>query len=563
MPYHLVTTQSALWVNRMVEKLRLQPFSSYYVLLLVALSSSFFYLSWCSFWLGGLLCVAIVPMLAIIKLLTIAPKKKIFCLASIALTLLLWNTLTIWWIYKVAFEGLIFVLVYNTFCLSLPWFLYYYIRKWGGLYLGYLGLVTSWLTLEHAHLSWAYWELTFPWLNLGNGLAALPQWIQWYEYTGILGGSLWILIINILLYHLLFEKASPCLWARWCCALLCPIAISLIRYYTYKEKGMNVEAVVVQPNFDSYTEKEYGSPTFVPYPRQIDRLLALSKQQLTPATALVVWPESAIGNYLQETSIHADRSMQPIFHFLEIYPAVNLVTGCVSYCAYGPMKATKTARMIRRNYVDNFNSVLYLRGRQKMDIYHKVKLLPGGEFIPYFDLLPDKVLDWVKQRFLDIGGIDPFFGKGNGAKVFEIDGQIKVAPIICYELLYGAFVGSSVQKGANLFAVATNDGWWGNTPIYHQFFQYSRLIAIAHRRSVVRAANTGISGFINQRGAAIATTNRLEVAAMRGIVHTNNQMTFYSLYGDYIGHIASWTCLLLWCMVCIMRWQRKKMQLLA
>ncbi|CAH2559859.1 apolipoprotein N-acyltransferase [Cardinium endosymbiont of Oedothorax gibbosus] len=555
---HLIVAPYVSWLNHITTKLFPQQFSKRYLVLLIALSSGFFYLSWCSFWFGCLLCVAIVPMLCMIKLLIIVPPKKIFCLASIVLTLLLWNTLTIWWIYKAAFEGFLFAACYNTGCLALPWFLYYYMRKWGGLYIGYLGLVTSWLTLEHVHLSWEYWELTFPWLNLGNGLAALPWWIQWYEYTGILGGSLWILMANILLYHLLFEKAHPFLLKGFLGWVLLPISISLMIYYSYKEKGIHVEAVVIQPNFDSYTEKDYTSPYFVPYTRQIDRLLTLSKQQLTPATCLVVWPESAIDFCLEEVRVRDYLLMQPIFQFLETYASLNLITGSSSFCVYGPMKATQTAQKRRGQYMDYFNSVLYLKAGRTIDIYHKVKRLPGGEYIPYFHLLPEKALVWLKQRFADIGDIDPCLGKGNGAKVFEINHYIKVAPIICYELLYGAFVGSSVQKGANLFAVVTNDGWWGDTPVYHQFFQYSRLLAIAHRKSVMRAANTGISGFINQRGEVIASTNRLEAAAMRAVVCANNQITFYSLYGDYIGRIASWACLLLLCRVYMVRLRQKK-----
>ncbi|MGI2299601.1 apolipoprotein N-acyltransferase [Candidatus Cardinium hertigii] len=554
MSHRLLSIQYTLGMDRIA----LKRFPKGYVFLLVTLSSTCFYLSWCSFWLGGLLFVAIVPILAIFKLLTIAPKQKHFCLFSVVYTLFFWNTLTIWWIYKATFLAFLFTVCYNTFCLALPCFFYYWIRKWGGLYMGYLGLVTSWLTLEYAHLSWEYWELTFPWLNLGNGLAALPQWIQWYEYTGILGGSLWVLIVNIFLYHLLFEKANFLLFNGWCWGILLPIAISLMIYYRYKEKGRNVEAVVVQPNFDNYTEKDYTSPCFVPYACQIDRLLALSKQQLTPATCLVVWPESAIDCWLEEEKLGDYLLMQPIFQFLDTHTALNLITGISSRCLYGPIQATKTAQIRRGAYVDYFNSVFHLKTLQKIDIYHKQKRVPGGEYIPYFHLLPIPLCSWLKQKFVDIGNIDPCLGKGNETKVFKIDDHINVAPIICYELLYGAFVGKSAQKGANLFVVVTNDGWWGNTPIYHDFFQYTRLLAIAHRKSVVRAASTGISGLISQRGAVIAATNRLEVAATRGVVYANNQLTFYSLHGDYIGRIAAWTCFILCCIISMVRLQQKK-----
>ncbi|WP_243018050.1 MULTISPECIES: apolipoprotein N-acyltransferase [Candidatus Cardinium] len=551
MLHRLISTRSTLWINRFNIFFPPKQFSKRYLLLLIALSSSLFYLSWCSSWFGGLLLVAIVPMLGILKLLTIIPSKKYCYFFSIILTLLLWNILTLWWIYKAAFPAFVFAVCYNTLCLALPWFFYYYTRKWGGLYLGYLGLVTSWLTLEHAHLSWDLWELTFPWLNLGNGLAALPQWIQWYEYTGILGGSLWILIANILFYHSIFERTNHFVFKGllgWICI---PLSISLIIYYYHREKGNYVEAVVVQPNIDSYTEKYPYAPSFVPYECQIDRLLTLSKEQLTPATGLLLWPESAIPGSLQEARLHDDQLMQPIFEFLERHPALHLITGATSEWLYGLTKATKTAQKVRGKYTDYFNSVFYLKTGKKIDIYHKHKRLPGGEYIPYLNILPDKMCSWLKRTFLDIGDIDPCLAKGNGAQVFAIDHRIKIAPIICYELLYGAFVGSSVQKGANLLGVVTNDGWWGNTPIYDQFFEYSRLIAIAHRRSVVRAANTGISGFINQRGEVIAATNRLETAAMRSVVYANNKMTFYSLYGDYIGHIAAWICLILFCLLVI------------
>lgn len=559
MRYGPVSTECYTWVGSISIKLCPKQFSRRYLLLLVVFSSSCFGLAWCSLWFGYLLFVAIVPMLLIVKHLTVVKRKSLLsCLFYIFLTLFLWNNLTIWWLCKAAFAALLFTACYNTLCLSLPWFFFYYMRKWGGVYAGYVGLITCWLTLEYAHLTWEWWELTFPWLNLGNGLAAMSGWIQWYEYTGILGGSLWILGVNILLYHLLFEKISRLLLKGFFCWLLLPILTSLMMYYNHIEKGAGVEAVVVQPNFDSYTEKDVTSPFFVPYATQMDRLLNLSKERLTVATSLVIWPESAINAWLEERFVHDYALIQPIGKFLEQHTAVSLITGVSSLCAYGATKVTQTAKIRRGQYVDYFNSVFHFKAGQKIAIYHKEKRLPGGEYIPYIHLFSDRILSWIKQKIADIGDIDPCFGKGDGSKVFEIDHEIKVAPINCYESLYGAFVGSASQKGATLFAVVTNDGWWGNTPIYHHHFQYSRLLAIAHRRSVMRSANTGISGFINQRGDVIAATNRLEPAAIRQVVYANKKITFYSLYGDYIGRFSSWACWIVLFMVLMIRLQRNK-----
>jgi apolipoprotein N-acyltransferase len=324
-------------------------------------------------------------------------------------------------------------------------------------------------------------------------------------------------------------------------------------YYNYKDQGMPVEAVVVQPNIDSYTEKDTSSSSFIPHAHQIDRLLTLSKEQLTPATGLVVWPESALNFWIDESMVYDYVWLQPIRQWLDQLPALSLITGVSSFRSYGAIKATKTARKNGRNYMDCFNSIFHLKAGNTLDIYHKEKRLPFGEYIPYYSVLPEWISSWIRQKFIDLGNIDPCFGQGSGSKVFEINPKIKVAAINCYDSLYGAFVGSAVQKGANLLTITTNDNWWGDTPIYHHHFQYSRLLAIAHRKSLIRSANTGISGFINQRGDAIAKTQRLVPAALRQVVYANNQMTFYSLYGDYIGHIAAWACLLLFFILFIAR----------
>ncbi len=541
MHHYAAFAKSLSWVNKM----RLYP--RVYLLILSILSGGLFGLAWCSTWFGWLLGIAVIPLLLIVKHTTTTSEKRsfLYCFFYILLTLLLWNCLTIWWISNAAFAAFFFTACYNAVFLSIPWFVYYYIRKWAGVYMAYIGLAACWLTLEHAHLSWEFWELTFPWLNLGNGLAAMAPWIQWYEYTGILGGSLWILGINMMLYHLLFEQHTSFLRNTFYCWLLLPLSISLIIYYSYNDQGIGVEVVTVQPNFDSYTEKSITSPLFVPYVNQIDRLLTLSKKELTPATCLVVWPESAIDCCLEERYVHDYVCIQPILQFLEKHDALSLITGASSFRSYGVTKATQTARKRGTQYVDYYNSVFYFKSGRKVVIYHKEKRLPGAEYIPYFHSFPEKALKWIKRKMAEIGDIDPCLGKGNGSKVFQVNQQIKVAPINCYESIYGAFVGSAAQKGANLFAVLTNDCWWGNTPVYYHHFQYSRLLAIAHRKSVIRAANTGICGFINQRGDVIAATKQLESVAMRQIVQANNQITFYSLHGDYIGYIASYSLLIL------------------
>ena len=120
-----------------------------------------------------------------------------------------------------------------------------------------------------------------------------------------------------------------------------------------------------------------------------------------------------------------------------------------------------------------------------------------------------------------------------------------IAPIICYESIYGEYVTGYVNKNANLLAVITNDGWWGNTPGHRQHLSYARLRAIENRKDVVQSANTGISAHINQKGEIVqelAYEKRGEITAR---VHLNTKKTFYSNHGDYLARVSIFMAVLL------------------
>ena len=122
---------------------------------------------------------------------------------------------------------------------------------------------------------------------------------------------------------------------------------------------------------------------------------------------------------------------------------------------------------------------------------------------------------------------------------------MKVAPVICYESVYGEFLAGYIRKGAQLIFVITNDGWWGDTPGYKQHFTFSQLRAVETRRSVARSANTGTSAFINQRGEASLMTAYWEPAVIRASINANDKITFYVRYGDYIARISAYVSALL------------------
>ena len=117
---------------------------------------------------------------------------------------------------------------------------------------GYLFLIFLWISMEYLHLNW---ELSWPWLTLGNVFSFLSKSSKWYEYTGVLGGSLWILIINVLLYRILVSKHMKDILILSVIFLI-PITISqIIKLSLEKNPQTHEEVVIVQPNVDPYKDK--------------------------------------------------------------------------------------------------------------------------------------------------------------------------------------------------------------------------------------------------------------------------------------------------------------------
>jgi apolipoprotein N-acyltransferase len=116
--------------------------------------------------------------------------------------------------------------------------------------------------------------------------------------------------------------------------------------------------------------------------------------------------------------------------------------------------------------------------------------------------------------------------------------NLKVAPVICFESVFGEYLNDYILNGANLIFVITNDGWWGNSPGHRQHLTFSQIRAIETRRSIARSANTGISAFISQRGEIQQPTRYWEPAVIRQQINANTEITTYVRYGDYIARLS-------------------------
>jgi apolipoprotein N-acyltransferase len=454
-----------------------------------------------------------------------------------------WNLLSTWWIQNSAFAAGIFSNMLNAVFMTIPFVIYHITHKVMGRRAANWGFLGYWLTFEIGHLTW---DLSWPWLTLGNSFAHLPAIVQWYEYTGVFGGSLWILGVNLYLFQLLFDKykgstntrqVAFAITGRITALIVLPIILSLAMYYSYTIDTNNlVEIVSVQPNYEPHHEKFSVSQS-----KQLERYKRITTDFVTPNTDYLIFPETAFRR-IQSDQLATHSTIQTLQELIKPYPKLNLVTGISAFKEYQENDELKPDNLYtycntdktKCRYIDSHNAAIQLNNQTtEIPYYKKSKLVPGAESMPFIG-----GISFFQDLVLDLGG-SPGVGLGTQLEreVFTSD-RATIAPLICYESIYGDYVTEYVQRGANILFVITNDGWWGNTIGHRQHLYLSSLRAIETRRTVVRSANTGISCIINRRGDIEKATNYNEQTAVKATVPLNEEITFYTRYGDLIGRVS-------------------------
>ncbi|MDD3741116.1 MAG: apolipoprotein N-acyltransferase [Bacteroidales bacterium] len=495
-------------------------------------------LGWLQLGLGWIILFAFVPILFVldkqllVRKISNAAEFSLYCLISFVI----WNTISTYWIYKATIPGAIAVILISSFLMSGLMFISFRTFELLGIRIGLVVFVTNWVAYEYLFMNS---QISWPWLVLGNAFADNVSLIQWYEFTGHLGGSVWILIVNVLIYKLLKlilekkEKRAICkLVGILSIFLLVPFGYSLFRYHTYTEVDKPVAVVVIQPNIDPYNEK-----FSIPVQAQLEIILRIAEQYNDSEVEYFIAPETAITYGVWENDISTNHYIMFIRDFLKGNPMAKFIIGANTLKKYpGGKDKTETAVESGNsgNYFDIFNTSLQIDSSKNVDIYHKSKLVPGIEMLPYPNLF------WfLKDLMLDLGGMTGSHGTQKEREVFKNEIlDINVGVPVCYESVYGQFISEFVLKGAELLFIITNDGWWGNTPGYKQHLNFSRLRAVETRRSIARSANTGISCIINQRGDIVISSEWWQAGAIRGNVNANNKMTFYVKNGDYLARMT-------------------------
>ncbi|MCO6495354.1 MAG: apolipoprotein N-acyltransferase [Bacteroidetes bacterium] len=475
------------------------------------------------------LFISWIPLLKLMEIGINTDKKTFWFWKWSYLSMFTWNLGTTWWVWFASEGGAIAMLLANSFLMSLILAAVYYTRKKLP-NSGYTSFLAYWIAFELFHYNW---DLDFPWLTLGNGFAKFPIFVQWYEYTGVLGGSFWILIVNIAIFKVLnnpnkYGKFKPLF------LLFFPALLSVWMYFSYSspKNSKNIEVLIVQPNIDPYSEKFERDPFDI-----TSEMLNQIKESITPQTRFVVLPETAIPEYFEVSEWEHEAKIRLLYDLTKRYPNLAIITGLETFKQYntsdaGCKKPTLTARRGEDScsYYDVYNTSALIYRNQAPVYYHKSKLVLGVEKMPY-----PKYLGFLEKLSINMGGTSGSLGRSENPVIFYGPDNIATCGLICYESIYGNYIREFAQKGTNFLTVITNDGWWHNTPGYKQHLFYGALRAIETRKYIARSANTGISAIIDDRGIVRNRSSWWKKEVIKGEIQTNTKKTFYTQNGDLIG----------------------------
>jgi apolipoprotein N-acyltransferase len=430
--------------------------------------------------------------------------------------------------------GVLLALV-HPFFLVVPWLLYDAIRRRISPRAALYSLPILIAGFEYWH---SFGDLSFPWLSLHNTQTYNLAYIQFIEWVGPFALSSIIVLVNVEIYRLL----SPATRGRIIIRVLTVAGLIAIPYI-YGSNALNekehashtVRMTVVQPNIDPWAKWQQDDQ------RVLDTNFAESFRAIHQAgdsSDLLIWPETAVTFYITSPSKAFEMNRLEQFISGSHTPLLTGFPDREEYVAgHDSIPDDAHESKVPGYFYRSWNAAMLIYSAPTdgfvLERYHKQKLVPLGEHVPFVDMFPllGKMFQWgVGLGSWNYGeGYEPLrmpIGSGNDT--------LAITPLICYESVYPSFVRHFVKSGANVLAVITNDGWYGKSSGPYQHEQFAVLRAIENRRWVARSANTGISTFIDDRGRFHDPLPLFVDGSVTAEVPLISRLTFYSEYGDFV-----------------------------
>ena len=344
-----------------------------------------------------------------------------------------------------------------------------------------------------------------PWTSLANTQLDFHTLVQNAEISGIYGITFWIILLNVCIYNWIDRPCSKHLFSV--------VSIFIIPWITglyltpnpqtdFKNK---IDIALIQPNIHLSQKWKPGAIR-----QNIESLLTLSKPEIEKSVDVVIWPESATPAYILQGNQYYLKWIQSELGNTKLLSGIPYYTG------------EKQSRQF-------FNSVVLVSSDSVSKIYNKLMLVPMAEHIPLSGYFPS-----LKE--LNLGQAN--FTHGDEFRLFNIQ-NTPFAAMICFESTVPSLSANFVKRGAQVLVYVVNDGWYEYPPEPQQHAKQAVYRAIENRRPVLRCTNTGISMVISPSGNITKELPLNQSGVISAAIIPNNELTFYTRYGDVIAQLSA------------------------
>ena len=359
-------------------------------------------------------------------------------------------------------------------------------------------------------LEWvrSFGPLGFTWGNLALTQMRFLPILQFNDYAGPYIVTLWIISINVLLYYFLRNNISTKTQITIIICVLTFITGGWLRIIFQKPLSDSLHVAVIQPNIDPNEKWDNSNRS-----QTLSLMDSLHNEAIGLKPNIILFPETALPTYLRINN-RIRKKLQDKVNDSNI----PILIGTVD---------RKTDSSGIKTY---YNSTMYIQPHKDFEMYEKIHLVPFAEY----DLVPELLHPLVNLNLNIDRGV---FKGGKNYKVFDLQ-DVKFSGLICYESSLPRYARRFINRGAKFLMIQANDGWLGNSSGPYQHFEHARLRAIENRVPIVRAGNTGISGFISSTGEVKVRVPLDTQRVFISNIDLNKTGSFYSQYGDVFAAIC-------------------------
>jgi apolipoprotein N-acyltransferase len=365
----------------------------------------------------------------------------------------------------------------------------------------------------------------FPWELLGYSQASVLPVAQLASLVGVYGLSGFIVLVSAASAFAALDRSRRRVVVG---AIVAVIVLGIgvwgalrIRSGVLTSSGVGIRVAVVQGNIpvDEKWDPKLRGPI-------MDRYIGMTREAIGRGAQFILWPESATPRPYEQ-----DLAGGEVIRRLARQAHVTLLIGSDQVEPVRPVPPFESAQFAPHE-ARSYNAAYLIRpDGATAAIYRKIHLVPFGEYVPF-----GRILSFVGPIISAVGEMNPFY-PGTDAVVLPVAGH-SASTAICYEVIYSSLIRDFVLHGSELLTTITNDAWYGWSSAAYQHWQQASMRAIEEGRYLARAANTGISGFVDPYGRVLQSSEMFQSAVLTEDVRFLKIRTVYSRIGDLVGWLS-------------------------